>query len=199
MPRRPDATALGFRVRSGAATAVLVAGDPAAPEVLRAGEIALCDPSVPETRQPYHADFGELESDRAVLARRLRRVRAAAARDFARWIASCRESPTPRRAGIVVGSLIDPAAIANPHIRAHALEGRLFRTVLQELLQAEGIATFFLLEKSAYGEAAARLGMPAPRLRQEVARLPRPAGPWRAVEKLAALGGWLALAETRGR
>jgi hypothetical protein len=35
-----------------------------------------------------------------------------------------------RRAALVVGSQIDPAKIANPHIRAHALEGWLFRSVV---------------------------------------------------------------------
>ena len=37
-----------------------------------------------------------------------------------------------RGAGVVVGSLIDPAGIANDHIRIHALEGQLFRRVVED-------------------------------------------------------------------
>jgi hypothetical protein len=37
-------------------------------------------------------------------------------------------------AGLVVGSDSDPAVIMNPHIRVHAAEGRLFRTVIEQAL-----------------------------------------------------------------
>ena len=54
------------------------------------------------------------------------------------------------RAALVVGSQIDPANIANPHIRAHALEGRLFRSAVAETLQDHEIRTEILLERDAY-------------------------------------------------
>ena len=41
-----------------------------------------------------------------------------------------------RSAGLVVGSEIDPAKITNPHIRAHALEGR---DRGAEIRKAEGV------------------------------------------------------------
>jgi hypothetical protein len=49
--------ALGFRVRSGRATAVLLvrAPGPGAPTVADRREVSLSDPTLPPTRQPYHA------------------------------------------------------------------------------------------------------------------------------------------------
>jgi hypothetical protein len=44
------------------------------------------------------------------------------------------------RAGLMVGSVIDPDSIANSHIRAHALEGQLFRTMLEAALEARGVS-----------------------------------------------------------
>lgn len=55
----------------------------------------------------------------------------------------------PRTAGLVVGSLIEPERIANQHMRAHALEGRLFRTVLAEGLEARGLRVVLLRDKAA--------------------------------------------------
>ncbi len=43
--------------------------------------------------------------------------------------------------------------IANPHIRAHAFEGRLFRSAVAETLQAHEIRTEVLLERDAYPHA----------------------------------------------
>jgi hypothetical protein len=56
-----------------------------------------------------------------------------------------------------VGSQIDPDDIANPHIRAHALEGRLFRSTVEQALQGHEIRTEVLLERDAYARVAARL------------------------------------------
>ena len=61
------------------------------------------------------------------------------------------------RAALVVGSQIDPSDIANPHIRAHALEGRLFRSAVAETLHANEIRSEVLLERDAYSTVAARL------------------------------------------
>src|SRR5207253_2933988 len=46
---------LGCRVKSGWATAVLVAGPPRAPRVLDRRVIDLSDARIPTSRQPYHA------------------------------------------------------------------------------------------------------------------------------------------------
>jgi hypothetical protein len=49
-----------------------------------------------------------------------------------------------KRAAFVVGSQIDPAEIANSHVRAHASEGRLFRSAVEDTLHDHEIRTDIL-------------------------------------------------------
>ena len=100
-----------------------------------------------------------------------------------------------RGAGLVVGSLIEPARITNPHIRAHALEGRLFRTVLAEALEAHGLSCCVVVERRAYAEAALVLLREAAELKRALSSLGAgQGGQWRAEEKIAALVAWMAMA-----
>jgi hypothetical protein len=190
-----EAAALGCRVKSGRAAAVLLVGRRAAPAVRACEEIQLCDPGVPESRQPYHAAFGTLETDTRKIERRVQHVRAAAERSVASLLAAYRaQGLAPRSACLVVGSLVEPSTIANPHIRAHALEGRLFRTVLEEALGAHGITSRMLVERDALAEGAALLEIGEVELKRRLTDLGSSLGRWRADEKLAALGAWMALA-----
>ena len=50
--------AVGFRVKSGWATGVLLAGPASAPRALDRRVVELSDPAVPTSRQPYHAVMG---------------------------------------------------------------------------------------------------------------------------------------------
>jgi hypothetical protein len=101
------------------------------------------------------------------------------------------------RAALVVGSQIDPANIANPHIRAHALEGRLFRSAVAETLQDYQIRADVLLERDAYASVAARLkqsGDDVKRAIQDLGRsAPAKGRPWHAEQKLAALAALFVL------
>src|SRR3989442_3986123 len=45
--------ALGFRVKSGWAAAAVVSGPASSPAVLHTRHVDLCDPTVPESRQPF--------------------------------------------------------------------------------------------------------------------------------------------------
>jgi len=192
---RLSRTAIGFRVKSGWATAVLL-GLSDSPQILDRRVVELSDPSVPESRQPYHAGMGTLEEDASEIRWRTGVVRRAAGRSVTALLQAYRAiGCTPRSAALVVGSLIDPALVANPHIRAHALEGRLFRTVLEETLQSAKIACSVVIEKGAYAKAAAALGRTEDEVKRIVSTLGRAAGgPWRADEKLAAAAAWMRLA-----
>jgi len=98
-------------------------------------------------------------------------------------------------AGIVVGSLVDPEGITNPHIRIHALEGRLFRGVVEDGAARRKLACSVWRERDLHGAAARALGRPERDLRGTVAALGRAMpGPWRAEQKLATLAAWLVLA-----
>src|SRR5207244_2108770 len=55
---------------------------------------------------------------------------------------------------LVIGSDIDPERISNPHIRAHALEGRLFRTCLEDAARSCALPCSALLERNIYKGAA---------------------------------------------
>jgi len=99
-----------------------------------------------------------------------------------------------RGAGIVVGSLIDPERIANDHIRIHALEGQLFRRVVQDAAVDCRVACRIWRERDLYEAAAGILNEPEERVRATLAKLARPAGcPWRAEQKAATLAAWLVL------
>jgi hypothetical protein len=101
----------------------------------------------------------------------------------------------PRGVGLVVGSDGDPTKIANPHVRAHASEGRLFREILEAGAAGCELPCLVLVEQGAYEEAAKALRRNPDSLQRAVAELGRgQPGPWRAEEKTAALAAWVALA-----
>jgi len=187
--------ALGFRVKSGWAAAVLLTGSARSPQLCDVQRIDLSDPRFPETRQPYHAAMGKLETDARKINRRVRVVRSIAQRSIAILLDGYRQNGySIRRAALVVGSRIDPASIANPHIRAHALEGQLFRSVLQESLHAHRILSDVLIERDAYAQAAVQVKQSNENVRRVIQNFGRDTeAPWRAEQKLAAVAAWVAL------
>jgi hypothetical protein len=192
---KPQTAALGFRVKSGWAAAVLLTGPTRSPQLCDVRRIDLSDPRLPETRQPYHAAMGKLETDTTKINRRVSVVRSIAQQSLATLLASYRQKGYAiRRAALVVGSQVDPDSIANAHIRAHAFEGQLFRSVLGEALQACRIRTEILVERNAYAQAAAKLKDSNDNVQRMIRDFGRVAqGPWRAEQKLAALAAWLTL------
>jgi len=185
--------ALGFRVKSGWAMAALVAGTTAAPTLLRCAPALLSDPKVPKTKQPYHAALDHSAQKSKEIVRELSKLVAAAAK---RSVSELLEKANAAGyeicgAGLVVGSLVDPASLHNEHIRAHALEGRLFRTVLEDAFRANRIPCAVLVEKVAYLNAAEKLRTTEAEAKRTIAQLgDSHDGSWRAEEKLAALAAW---------
>lgn len=187
--------ALGFRVKSGRAIAVLIQGPVSAPSVLGRWIVALSDPALPESRQPYHASTGVARSPSPELDQLLASVMAYSRRSVSEALERCAAAGAPpRSAGLVVGSDIDPARIANPHVRAHAREGRLFRDALERALAGLRIATAVFLERDLLARGAADLGLAETGLKRQLTELGRSvSGGWRRDDKLAALAGWLRL------
>ena len=132
-----ESCTLGFRVKSGWAAAVLIANSAKAPAVavIDSRVIELADPDVMDSRQPYHAGFGTAHTDTAKVTRLVHGIERFSRRTIAALLDEYREQHRLRRAAVVVASLTDPATIANQHMRAHASEGRLFRTVLVDGLE----------------------------------------------------------------
>jgi len=188
--------ALGFRVKSGWAAAVLLAGPVGSPRLCDVRRIDLSDSRFPETRQPYHAAMGKLETDTRKINRRVDLVRRITEKSIATLLAGYRQNGySIKRAALVVGSRIDPASVANPHIRAHAFEGWLFRSVLEESLRTHNIRTDVLTERDVYSKAAAELKQLNENVRRAIQNFSRETdAPWRVEQKLGAVAAWFALA-----
>jgi hypothetical protein len=194
---KAEAAALGFRVKSGWAAVVLLSAPVDSPKLCDNRVIDLSDPRFPETRQPYHAAVGQLETDAKKTNRRTDIVHRITKQSIANLLADYQTKGYGiRRASLVVGSQLGPATIANPHIRAHALEGQLFRSALEQALNAHGIHTAIFLERDAYSTAAVQLKKSPHEVRDTVQNLRRfTEGSWRAEQKLAAVGAWIALCQ----
>lgn len=191
----PGHLALGFRVKSGFAIAVVLSGPKSAPVLLARRIVSLSDDDVGETKQPYHQGFGTAQDDLEAIARLTAIIKLRAKQSVIDLLADpLFEGRACRNAGIVVGSVIDPATVGNPHIRAHASEGRLFRTVLEEALAGRGITCTVVVEKTLGTQARAAIDKPAGQIAKAVGNMGRAlGGPWRAEEKSAATAAWMVL------
>jgi len=190
-----ERAAVGFRVKSGWAAAVLIVEAEPLPAVADVRAVQLADPAERDSTAPWHAALDLPKSTGAQTVARLvkvvERYSEASLRDL---LAEYGEERRLSVAGIVAGSLVDPRTIANDHIRAHAEEGRLFRTVIVEALRAHGLEPLLVVEKQLHAEATRKLGRSVESLKKDLAALGRGAGGrWRADEKNAALAAWMAL------
>src|SRR5215469_14696929 len=188
MARNPDLApaALGLRVKSGWAMAALLSGSPSSPSLLRCQSVLLSDSRIAASKQPYHAALNLAQKEAAAITAKLRKVVGGAAqRSVEDLVTQATEAGcTIRGAALVVGSLVEPASLHNEHIRAHALEGQLFRTVLEDAFRARGIPCSVLVEKTAYVTAAAALNKSPSETKRVIAALGNSHdGSWRAEEK----------------
>ena len=193
--------AIGFTIKSGWAAVVVLTGTAIEPRVASNTRIDLSDPDEPDQRQPYHAGFGTARANDATLARLLEGVRRYGRRSVDAVVVGARAKGHPvSRAGLVVGSTVDPATIANDHIRIHALEGKLFREVVAEAATACGIACTIWRERDLYAAAATALDRPEADLKAALAAMKQTtSGAWRGEQKAAATAAWMLLADRRSR
>jgi hypothetical protein len=181
----------GLRVKSGWAAAVLLSNTRSAPLVIDSRLIELADPGVAHSRQPYHAGFGTEQTDTSKVKRLVRGIERFSRRTIVALLDEYREQHRLRNAAVVVASLTDPASIANQHMRAHASEGRLFRTVLVDGLEQCGVSVRVVLEREVYELLSKVLRRSPSQAKTQVAALGEGVGRWRAEQKVAAAGAWL--------
>jgi hypothetical protein len=194
--RQPAArAAVGFTVKSGWASAVLLIRSGRSLQVADSAVVALADPDEPDARQPYHAGFGTARERGKELSRLVAAIKRFGRRSINHTLRRYADSNvTLCGGGVVVGSLIDPRDIANDHIRIHALEGQLFRRVVQDGLSSHRLACATWRERDLFEIAVTQLGVSEPSLKKTLATLGREvAGPWRAEQKRAALAAWIVL------
>jgi hypothetical protein len=139
--------------------------------------------------------MGARTGEASKVERRLRGiVQRVTRRSLTALLREYRRTRRIRGVAFVVGSTIDPATIGNDHIRAHALEGQLFRTALEGAARADRLPCTTHVERALYETAAARLKRPATAIKGVAAELGRAVdGPWRADEKTATVAAWLML------
>lgn len=188
--------AIGFAVKSGWTSAVLLIGSGETLRVVDSRRVELSDPGRPECRQPYHATFGTARSSGPELSRLIASVKGYGRRSVTGVIRQYQAAGHQLHGvGIVVGSLIDPERIANDHIRIHALEGRLFRSVVEDAAAVSRLRVDIWRERDLYALAAAAFEQPESALRAKLSAFGRAAvGSWRAEQKAATLAAWLVLA-----
>jgi hypothetical protein len=192
----PHQAAIGFTVKSGWASAVALAGSNAGPVFVATARVELSDPDDAAARQPYHDGFATMRRPGPVLTTLLSSVKTFGRREVRAWIhAQQHAGRAIRGSGIVVGSLIDPATIGNEHIRIHAMEGQLFRGIIVDACEREGIARLIVRQRDLFRQATKTLGLPEARIKARLNALGEAVdGPWRAEQKMAALAAWLVLA-----
>ena len=179
--------AAGFRVKSGFAVAAIVSGTASEWRIEFCRDVMLAPASGRFARFPFHP-LVELEGEEAHAESRaaVAAVRATAKRELTAFFESV---AAVADAGIVVGSLVDPATISNAHIRAHASEAELFRSVIGEALDARAIRYALLREKDAYRRVAKDRGCAEGTLKADLsAHGQGSVSPWRSEQKLAVLG-----------
>ena len=187
--------AIGFTVKSGWACAVLLSGAAGSPVVVESRRVELSDPGIPDARQPYHAGFGSARQAGQALSELVASVKRFGHASTTGLIREYQTEHDVRGIGVVVGSLIDPASIANDHIRIHALEGQLFRGVITDAAERRGVRCALWRERDLMEAAVKALERSETDLRKSVAVLGRDVdGPWRAEHKAATLAAWLVLA-----
>jgi len=189
--------AIGFRVKTGRATAVVMIGPASAPRVLSRKSLQLWDPAIPESHQPWHADF-ELPPDESarivpIALKAVDRVALSALRNLVDEVRSAHGSIVG--IALVAGSSTDPESIHNPHMRAHAREGQLFPQALAAAARTLRIPAVTLVESEVFTTAAAKLAKSPDAIRLAVTEMGRDVGkPWSAEEKAAAAAAWITLA-----
>jgi hypothetical protein len=140
--------AIGFRVKTGRAIAVVMAGPASAPRVLSRKSLQLWDPAIPESHQPWHAELELPAAESArVVPKALKAVERVAQSALRELVGELEAAPRSIVGiALVAGSATDPESIRNPHMRAHAREGQLFPHALAAAAKTMRILAITLVE-----------------------------------------------------
>ena len=192
--------ALGFRVHSGWAAVVAVAGPLGSPEVVDRRRIEIADSAIQGSKQPFHAAEGlPLKKAEALIGRC-----AVSTKKLARGAVRTLVQDLDNRACVLVGAGIlmgsgrpvPPLAVTlASHALIHTAEGEFFRNALIDASAHYHLPLLQVRERELFERATTELRAPADDLQRRVAEMGKLVGPpWRQDEKLAALVAWLVLA-----
>jgi hypothetical protein len=189
---------IGLRAKTARAIAIVLGGPARSPQAIHRAELILSSPHLPATYQPYHTVMELPWSDAQVAVRKSAAdIEVLASQALAELVREVKS-----RGFAVLGVAVVGAperrleSIGNPHIRAHAAEGVLYRHVLEVAAKENSLKSRALTEKGLFGLAEAELGLSRRVFDSTLACLGEDFGrPWRADEKMAATAAWLALAD----
>lgn len=191
--------ALGFKLHTGWAALVALAGEPSKLDIVLRRRVELLpeDESIP--RFVYHQ---AAEMELAAAAKLIQSAKNAAAKAASLAIQSSLKAleggpANVHIAAIVTGSSIVPdelSAVLSSHALIHAAEGVLFQRAVAAGCEKCGVGVISIRERELWPRAASACGMTETRLRQRVDGVKKSIGaPWGADQKAATAAAFVAL------
>jgi hypothetical protein len=197
------AAAIGFRVHSGWAAMVAVAGPVTSPMVVRRCRIELSDRAIGGSKQPYHTAEPMRLDEAAEYLRRCSDCTAAMARKALREVVGAMSGFRVAGACLLLASgrpLPNLAGILASHALIHTAEGEFYRAAVRDACEHCGLPQIGVKERDLAEGAGRVLGRSREELQGSVTALGKGLGPpWQQDQKLAALAAWLMLARVRSR
>jgi hypothetical protein len=191
--------ALGFRVHSGWAAAVVLCGPLDAPVVVDRRKIQLVKIFSYTFRQPYHTAE---KMPRPDAIKFISGVQANAKRLALSSLRSLQADLAGGDFKIVRGALLLASGRALPaleqilasHALIHTADGELFRDSLRAACARLHLPALGIREKELFATASKVFGIQPAELKRRIAAFGKSLGPpWSQDEKFAALGAWLSL------
>jgi hypothetical protein len=195
-----QSAAVGFRVHSGWAAAVVLCVGSDAPVVVDRRKIQLVKIFSYTYRQPYHTAE---KMPRPDAAKFIRDAQSEARRLAVSSLRLLQKDVAQGDFKIARGALLLASGRALPkleqilasHALIHTADGELFRDGLRAACTACDLPLEGIREKELFAAASKTLGVQPAVLQRRVAALGKALGPpWSQDEKFAALGAWLTLA-----
>jgi hypothetical protein len=199
---RQEISAIGFRVHSGWAALVAVAGPFQSVVVVHRAHIKLADPAIKGSVQPYHAaERLEIHYAERLLERCADSSRRLASEALRQALDDLRKKGyTATGCGLLLASgrpLPGLAATLASHALIHTAEGEFFREAVAYAGQSIKLPIFRIKERELLGTAGAKFRISPDELGRRLTELGKTLGPpWRQDEKYAALVASLALADS---
>jgi hypothetical protein len=191
--------AIGFRVHSGWAAAVVVCVEKGAPVVLARQRVHLVETFTYEFRQPYHTAEKMLDGQAREFISRMQAEARRLAYQAIRELASRTQEQGVKltKCGLLLASgrpLPELDKILASHALIHTADGELFREALLHAGARCRLREFRIKERELLDCAGQMLRFKSAALMGRVTELGRPFGaPWSQDEKFATLAAWLAL------
>lgn len=196
--------ALGFRIHTGWAILVAVAGQPRKIQALFRGRIELLPPDESVPCFVYHQAAELPLSQATALVNRAREASQKAARSALKDVLRDLDSrgAKPDVCGVFSSSTLVPddlSRILRSHPLIHAAEGALFQQAIVSACEICGLTVTAVREREVWSRAAAAWGLAEVELRKEMDALRKSVGaPWSADHKAAATVALLALKSNIG-